>query len=609
MTVLENIKISNDMKNLTDEQLQRLSGEIRKEIISVVEKNGGHLSSNLGIVETTVALYRVFDFPKDKLIFDVGHQCYAHKILSDRKEKFSTIRTDDGLSGFPDREESVYDPVTTGHAGTSIASGLGLCRARDVLGEDYTVINVVGDGSLVNGLNLEAMFSSQVKPKNYIVILNDNGMSISKNKNGFYGYISKKTASVKYVKGKNALKKIFGNTFLTRILIRFRNLIKRILKKGRTFEDYGFKYVGVVDGNDTKEMVRILQKVKRFSKEKAVFLHIRTQKGKGHGQAEERSDLYHGVGKNMNIATQGFGKALGEKLKELVENDNRVVAVVAGMKDGTGLSEFSEKFPKNFIDVGIAEEYAVTLSAGMSVGGLKPIVAIYSTFMQRAYDQILHDVCLQNLPVVFCLDRAGLVGEDGRTHQGVFDLSYLTHLPNMTVLCPNSDLELNDALDYALSLNSPVAIRYPKSYQLVEREFISLRESLWQNYSLGKDLTLLCVGPRMLELAEEFKKASKLDVGITAVRVVKPLDQISLDRINSKIIFTLEENALIGGFGSMVSSYYANKNKDVVVKNFGVKDEFVRNGSVFRQLQVNGLSVENLIKVSNEIMINGEENE
>ena len=606
MTVLEDIKNSMDLKNLNADQLKSLSAEIREEIISVVNKNGGHLSSNLGIVETTVALHHVFDFPKDKLIFDVGHQCYAHKILSDRKNQFSTIRTDNGLSGFPDREESVYDPITTGHAGTSIASGLGLCQARDALGEDYTVIDVVGDGSLVNGLNLEAMFSSQVKPKNYIVILNDNGMSISKNKNGFYGFISKKTASMKYVRGKNAIKKIFGNTFITRFLIRIRNLVKRILKKGRTFEDYGFKYVGVVDGNDTSEMVRILQKVKRISKIKAVFLHIRTQKGKGLEQAEEHSDLYHGVGKNMNIVSHGFSTALGNKLIDTVSKNDRVVAVVAGMKDGTGLSAFAEKYPKNFIDVGIAEEYAVTLSAGMAVGGLKPVVAIYSTFMQRAYDEILHDVCLQNLPVVFCLDRAGLVGEDGKTHQGVFDLSYLTHLPNLTILCPNSDLELSDALDYALSLNSPVAIRYPKAYQAMDREFVSLNEGLWQNLSCGKDVTVLAVGPRMLELALAFKSASSLDVGVTSVRCVKPLDTPALDKIQSKVVFTLEENSLIGGFGSMVSSYFANTNKGVIVKQFGVKDQFIKSGSVSSQLEINGLSIENLISVSKRLTINGE---
>ncbi|MBO5713903.1 MAG: 1-deoxy-D-xylulose-5-phosphate synthase [Clostridia bacterium] len=609
MSILDLLKTSADVRQLNCAQLQSLSSEIRNEIISVVGNNGGHLSSNLGIVETTVSLYHVFDFPKDKLIFDVGHQCYAHKILSDRKDTFSTIRTDGGLAGFPDREESVYDPVTTGHAGTSIASGLGLCHARDMVGDDYTVINVVGDGSLVNGLNLEAMFSSQVKPKNYIVILNDNGMSISKNKNGFYGYISKKTASMKYVKSKNAIKKIFGNTFMTRFLIRVKNLIKRVIKKGVTFEDYGFKYVGVVDGNDTNEMVRILQRVKRLAKERAVFLHIRTQKGKGHEQAEERSDLYHGVGKNMNLVSHGFSKTLGEKLSSLVEQDDKIVAVVAGMKDGTGLSEFSEKYPKNFIDVGIAEEYAVTLSAGMAIGGLKPVVAIYSTFMQRAYDQILHDVCLQNLPVVFCLDRAGLVGEDGKTHQGVFDLSYLSHLPNMTVLCPNSDLELKDAIDYALTLNSPVAIRYPKSYNQTDREFLPLTEQLWQTLSVGKDITLLCVGPRMLQLAQEFKSSTSFDVGIVSVRSVKPLDNKVLDGIKTPIVFTLEENSLIGGFGSLVSAYYTDKNKKITIKTFGVKDQFVKNGSVLTQLEFNGLSVDNLLKEYNQLITKGEDYE
>ena len=607
MTVLEDIKNPMDIKNFNLDKLKSLSTEIRQEIISVVNKNGGHLASNLGIVETTVALHHIFDFPKDKLIFDVGHQCYAHKILSDRKQEFSTIRTDGGLSGFPDREESVYDAITTGHAGTSIASGLGLCQARDLLKEDYTVIDIVGDGSLVNGLNLEAMFAKQSKPKNYIVILNDNGMSISKNRNGFYGFISKKTASMKYVKGKNAIKKIFGNTFLTRLLIRARNLIKRVLKKGRTFEDYGFKYVGVVDGNDLNEMVDILQKVKRLSKEKAVFLHIRTQKGKGYEQAEERSDLYHGVGKNMKFSTQGFSKALGDKLCDAVSKDDKIVAVVAGMKDGTGLSKFSEQYPQNFIDVGIAEEYAVTLSAGMAAGGLKPIVAIYSTFMQRAYDQILHDVCLQNLPVVFCLDRAGFVGEDGKTHQGVFDLSYLSHLPNMTILCPNTDLEINDAIDYALSLNSPVAIRYPKSYPSNERPFVPLSQNLWQTISEGKDVTVLAVGPRMLELALSFKSASKLDVGVVSVRSVKPLDYQAIDGITSKAIFTLEENAIIGGFGYMVSAYVTDKNKDVIVKHFGASDHFVKNGSIESQLNSNGLSVENLLNVSEELTLKGEE--
>lgn len=601
MSLLKSLDNSTDIKQLNIKQLESLSSEIREEIISVINKNGGHLSSNLGIVETTVALHYVFDFPKDKLIFDVGHQCYAHKILSDRKDRFSSIRTDGGISGFPDRDESEYDAFTSGHAGTSIAAGTGLCQARDKLNQDYCVIDVVGDGSLVNGLNLEAIFSSQTKPKNYIVILNDNGMSISKNKNGLYSHIAKKTASMKYVKGKNALKKVFGNTFLVNWMVAIRNFFKRMFKKRETFEEYGFKYVGVVDGNDMKEMVNILQRVKQFSKEKAVFLHISTKKGKGYEQAEEHSDLYHGVGKNMNITSQGFSEALGKKLSEMVEKDDRVVGVVAGMKNGTGLAEFSEKYPKNFYDVGIAEEYAVTLSAGMSAGGLRPVVAVYSTFLQRAYDQVLHDVCLQNLPVIFCLDRAGLVGEDGKTHQGVFDLSYLTHLPNMTVICPSTDAELGDALDYALSLNSPVAIRYPKSYNKTDVQLKPLKDGLWDVQCTGSDVTVLAVGPRMLELAWEFKTLCDKDVGIVSARVVKPLDVKCLDGIKSKAIFTLEENSLIGGFGSMVKSYYTEKNANVILRSFGVLDEFVKNGSIKTQFKRNRLTAEDLLRTTEEI--------
>ena len=587
-----------NIKKLKINELDALSSEIREEIISVIKNNGGHLSSNLGIVETTVALHYVFDFPKDKLIFDVGHQCYAHKILSGRKQEFSSIRLDGGISGFPDRDESVYDVFTSGHAGTSIAGGTGVCQARDKLNEDYYVIDIVGDGSLVNGLNLEAIFSSESKPKNYIVILNDNGMSISKNKNGLYGYISKKTASMKYVKGKKAFKKIFGNSFLTRWLVSIRNLIKRILRKRDMFEEYGFKYVGVVDGNDTKQMVKILQRVKRLAREKAVFLHVCTQKGKGLEQAEERADLYHGVGKNLNVSFQGFGEQLGKKLSEVIEKDKRVVAVVAGMKDGTGLSQLSEKHPDNFIDVGIAEEYAVTLSAGMAVGGLKPVVAVYSTFLQRAYDEILHDVCIQNLPVIFCIDRAGLVGEDGKTHQGVFDLSYLTHLPNMTVICPSTADELSDAIDYAMELNSPVAIRYPKSYEQFDRPLKPLKSGLWETLSEGKDITVLAVGPRMLKIALEFQKRCSKDVGVISARVIKPLDCGVLDNINSKVIFTLEENSLIGGFGARVLGYFAEKGKAVKFRSFGVKDEFIKNGSVDNQFSYNGLTVENLLSTA-----------
>ena len=428
-----------DVKKLNTKELEALAQSTREQIVQTVSKNGGHLSANLGMVETTIALHKVFDFSKDKLIFDVGHQCYTHKILSGRQDSFESIRLDNGISGFPDITESPYDAFSAGHAGTSISAGLGYCFARDKLNQDYTVVCVVGDGSFANGLNLEALIESHVKPKNFIVVLNDNGMSISKNKNGFYRMLSKSTTKRGYVGSKKLIRKIFGNSFITKGLAKFRNFIKRVINKSNYFEPFGFKYVGIVDGNDIKDMTTILERVKLVAKEKAVFLHIKTKKGKGLKQAEEHADAYHGVGADLKVDNGNFGFALGQKLNQLIEKDNRIVAITAGMASGTGLSAVEKQYPKNFIDVGIAEEYGITLASGMAIGGLKPIVAIYSTFLQRAYDQILHDVCIQNLPIIFCIDRAGLVGQDGKTHQGVFDISYLSHLPNMKILAPKHD--------------------------------------------------------------------------------------------------------------------------------------------------------------------------
>lgn len=584
------------------EELQDLSGEIRKKIIETIESNGGHLSSNLGMVETTVALYKVFDMPKDKIIFDVGHQCYAHKLLSERADKFSTIRTANGLSGFPCREESEYDSFTSGHAGTSLSQALGLCTARDKRGEDYTVIAVVGDGSIVNGLNMEALTSSNVKPNKLIVILNDNEMSISKNINGFYKYISKGTASGKYVRSKQRLKRIFGNSFITRFLMRVRNVIKKIFNRNNYFEKFGFKYVGVLDGNNVSEMVKILTRVKELAKDRAVFLHVRTTKGKGLEVAEEKADVYHGVGKNMKTGKCIFSDALGKKLCQVIENDKNVVAVTAAMKDGTGLAEVEKLYPKNVIDVGIAEEYAVTLSSGMSAGGLKPIVCVYSTFMQRAYDEILHDVCLQNLPVVFCLDRAGLVGEDGQTHQGVFDLSYLTHLPNINVLAPTTVKELSEMIDYALKSPLPVAIRYPNEKVEEERDSKPFIQPDWEEIIEGDGVTILAVGPRMLYIAEEVAERFKGKVKVINARSIKPLDEKALIGIKDKPIITLEENSTIGGFGAQVIKFYADNGICVKINVMGVKDEFIKQGSVKEQLEQNGLTVENISEKVSEIL-------
>lgn len=593
MAILENINGGADVKKLNIKELELLSKDIRREILLVTEKNGGHLASNLGVVETTVALYKIFDFSKDKLIFDVGHQCYAHKILSDRKDRFSTIRTEGGLSGFPLRSESGYDAFVGGHAGTSIAAGIGFCEARDKLEEDYAVVCMVGDASVVNGLNLEALSVEGTKPKNFIVILNDNGMSISKNQNGLYRYFSKTTTKRSYVVSKKTIRKVFRDSFVTKLLSNFKNFIKRLIGNSNYFEQQGFKYVGVVDGNDVSELVKTLSRVKLAAKEKAILLHVKTTKGKGYPKAEEQADVYHGVGENLVSEQGGFSVCLGKSLCEMIEADDKIVAITAGMKDGTGLCAVEKAHPKNFIDVGIAEEYAVTSAAGMAAGGLKPFVAIYSTFLQRAYDQIMHDVCIQNLPVVFCLDRSGVVGKDGCTHQGVFDLSYLLHLPNLTVFAPNNGAELKDALIYAKELNSPVAIRYPKNSGQ-ERPLVPLSKEPWEVVCDGDGDVILAVGPRMLELAMKVRD-KKQGVKVVSVRVLKPLCVNILEEIKDRKIVTLEENSVVGGFGSYVSSYYAGKDQAVNVISFGVKDEFVAHGSVNKQLAENGLTVENIL--------------
>ena len=591
MNILDGIKNSSDVKRLSLKEKIELAGEIRDKILKTCSENGGHLSSNLGIVETTLALYSVFDFPKDKIIFDVGHQCYAHKMLSGRNAGFSAIRTDGGISGFPDREESEYDCFGAGHAGTSIAAGLGFCAARDALGEDFYVVDVVGDGAFVNGLNLEALTASQKKPKKLIVILNDNGMSISKNRNGIYTFLSKKSTKKGYLKSKSALKRVFKESFVTRFLRKVRGFIKRIFNGVNVLEQFGFKYVGVVNGNDLKSLTEILEDVKNVAKDKAVFLHIKTVKGKGVKRAEERADLYHGVGKSLSCGGGEFSAAVGQTLNEIIEKDPRVIALTAGMKDGTGLAAVEKAHPDNFIDVGIAEEFAVTFAAGMAAGGLKPVVCVYSTFLQRAYDEILHDVCIQKLPVVFCIDRAGLVGADGKTHQGVFDLSFLSHLPGMTILAPSCVNDLKAALKYAFSLGSPVAIRYPKESSAKEREVAPYEETLWERLKTGEKYNILAVGPDMLALAEEFAKNHD-GAGVISARTVKPLDEKTLAEISELPIIAIEENSVIGGFGDAVrravSRLFGGKPKNRII-TLGVKDAFTRHGSAERQREENGL--------------------
>lgn len=594
MSVLDGIDLKK-LKQLNIDELKELCREIREVIVETVTKNGGHLSPSLGTVELIVALCYVYDFDVDKLIFDVGHQSYAYKILTDRLNKFDTIRKEGGLSGFPDPLESDYDAFTAGHAGSSISAGLGYAYARDRLNESYNVINLVGDASFFNGENLEAASISSVKPNNFLVILNDNGMSIGKNENGLYKFVSKITISRHYHRFNAFLAKTIGKTFiLGKLLKRFKRHLKSAMSINTVADNLGMKYVGVFDGHDLKTLIAVLKKIK--SGNEAVFLHIKTVKGKGFDVAESDSTAYHGVSAELKASVNSFSEAVSPILNDIADKDDKIVAITAGMTSGVGLTDFKAKHPDKFMDVGIAEESAVTIAAGMAKGGIKPIVFIYSTFLQRSYDQIIEDVCLQNLPVVFCLDRAGLVGADGKTHQGVFDLTYLKSIPNLTVLAPKSVGEFEKMLKVALALNSPVAIRYPNGTVKEIADISPFTDSLnWEVLVRGKksDVTILAVGGRMLEKA--FSISESLG-GATVVnaRTVKPLDTGLLGGITGDTIVTLEENVKNGGFGEAVAAYLAGDAKKTVMI-FALDDKFIEHASVSAQQDKYGLSVQNII--------------
>ncbi len=598
MSVLDKLYGGTSLKQLNIEELNLLCQELREQIISVTYENGGHLSSNLGSVELTVALHYVFDIPTDKLIFDVGHQSYSHKILTGRLNDFKNVRKSGGISGFPDPSESDADAFLVGHAGTSISAGLGYCRSRDYLGEDYYVLNVVGDASFFNGLNLEALTSSKDKPRKFLIVFNDNGMSIGKNNNGLYKVVSKITLRKSYRKFNSFLQKTIGRTFIGRFLRAIKRSLKRSLSINSFTDNLGLKYVGKFDGHDLKTLIKILTDIKGYGE--PAILHLQTVKGKGYEEAEHDSSRFHGVSSKLSVSNNYFSSGISNILSNQIEKTPNLFAITAGMKDGVGLKDFAENYPNSFIDVGIQEEYAVTLAGGMAKSGTKPLVFIYSTFLQRSYDQIVHDVCMQNLPVVFMIDRAGLVGADGKTHQGVFDLSYLSHVPNLTVLSPKNLTELSGVLDYALKLNSPVAIRYPngKIYDV----FSDFNDSNYDKFEvLHGDLTcdnvILAVGPRALDVANTALNLTDKSVMIVNARTIKPLDTEFLNSIKDKNIVTVEENSKIGGFGSLVLGYYADNSVTANVNVLGVKDEFVHVGTVSEQLELNGITAENVIKL------------
>lgn len=604
-SLLNRVDSPKDLKRLKMDELKQLAEEIRQFLLEKVSRTGGHLASNLGVVELTIALHYVFNSPFDKVIWDVGHQAYVHKILTGRREQFDTLRQFGGLSGFPKRSESVHDIFDTGHSSTSISVALGMARARDLKNEKYNVVAVIGDGALTGGMAFEALNDAGHSRTNLIVILNDNEMSISENVGALAAYLSKLRSNPRYTRVKKGVDSLvrripFMGQYFADMIERFKNSFKYLVISGMLFEQMGFTYMGPIDGHNLLALIDVMKRV--IMMEGPVLIHVVTKKGKGYDFAEQNPELFHGVppfdiqsGEVMSRKEVTFSQAFGQHLVEMAERDPRVVAITAAMPEGTGLVEFKKRFPNRFFDVGIAEEHAVTMAAGLAASGFRPYVAIYSTFLQRAYDQILHDVCLQGLPVVLAIDRAGIVGEDGETHQGIFDISYLRHIPNITVMAPKNVEELKYMLDYSLTIDGPVAIRYPKGNTGIDGLFPanSLEGLKWETLVNGNDCCIFSFG-RMLKVALEVASILKRDgisVRVVNARVIKPLDKQLLMDISNRINkwVTLEDSIIQGGFGSSVNEFVMAHQLPVSVVNLGIDDCFVPHGSVERLLGELGL--------------------
>ena len=591
--MLEKINGVEDVKKLNEKDKIKLAEEIREYILQTVSKNGGHLASNFGVVELTIALHTIFDVPKDKIIWDVGHQTYTHKILTGRKEEFKTIRTKDGIAGFPKTCESEMDCFNTGHSSTSISVALGMARARDIRKENNNVIAVIGDGALTGGMALEALNDAGIRKSKITVILNDNEMSISKNVGGINMLLSKLRAKKLYsrtnVKAKNIINKIpkIGPLFV-KLVQRIKRGIKQLVIPKMYFEDIGFTYLGPVDGHDIEKLESILKLSKQV--ENPVLIHVLTKKGKGYKIAEQNPDKFHATGpfdiktgKAKKAKSKDYSKAFGDKLIKLAEKNDKIVVITAAMKDGTGLKEFSQKFPKRFFDVGIAEQHALGLAAGLAKDGMIPVVPIYGSFYQRAYDQVIHDICLQKLPVVMCVDRAGLVGADGETHHGAFDMSFFKIIQNITILAPKDFKELEKMLKFAVDLGEPVVIRYPRGGEAKEEfkkhEEIEIGKA--EIIQEGKDLSIIGIGKTVASCVELAKKLKdeKIEAEVINSRFLKPFDQETIKKsiIKTKKVITLEDNTIIGGLGSEIKEIIAsNKNmQDIEIESYGINDEFM----------------------------------
>ncbi len=607
--LLDRIKSPEDLHELSITQLEQLAGEIRSVLVETVLRQGGHLASNLGAVELTIALEYVFSSPEDRIVFDVGHQSYVHKLLTGRQKEFEKLRQRGGMSGFTRSAESEYDAFSAGHAGTAISAALGMARARDLMGGDHSVVAVVGDGAMTCGMCYEALNDAGHTKTPMIVILNDNEMSISSNVGALSGYLTHLRQSFAYGKTKDMLKSVLGRIPyigkpIVRGLTHVRDAVKRLLVEDRFFEALGFQYLGPLDGHDIRRLIRVLKRAK--AAQEPVLLHVVTQKGRGYAEAEAHPDKYHGVAPAYNEPSDveiaaANGKIAANELIEMAQSDIRVSVLTAAMPTGTGMSAFAEQFPERFHDVGIAEEHLVTTAAGMAAAGLRPYAAVYSTFLQRSYDQLIHDVCLEKLPVTLLIDRSGLVGQDGATHQGVFDLSFLRQMPDMVVASPRDVRDLKSLLRLSIRLDQPMAIRYPKGGEDMGARMTpdqDIRLGEWEELLGGEDVMILAVG-RMVGVALRAcieLMGAGISCGVTDARFIKPMDEGLLKKAaqEHKLVVTLEDNVLAGGFGSAVAEWLCDHGYSVPLMRIGVPDRFIEYGMTDEQMSECGMDAQSI---------------
>lgn len=616
---LEKINYPEDIKKLSIDKLNILASEIREFLVDSVSHTGGHLASNLGTVDLTIAMHYSLNCPRDKFIWDVGHQSYTHKILTGRKEEFDTLRKLDGLSGFPKTNESIYDSFNTGHSSTSIAAAIGLAKARDLKGDTYNVVAVIGDGAMTGGMAYEALNNAGLDNTKLMIVLNDNQMSISENVGAMHTYLNQLIVSQKYVNTKSGIQKKLkqlpvGGEAIYNMLSKTKDGIKQMLMPSSIFEELGIKYVGPIDGHDIKQMVHVFNKVKKLNM--PVLVHIITQKGKGYEPAEKQPSVYHGVGKfDAAVGIQPkhgknvtYSEIFGKKMIELATKNDKVCAITAAMPLGTGLNEFSRAYPKRFFDVGIAEEYAVTFAAGLAKGGYIPVFAVYSTFLQRSYDQILHDVCIQNLHVIFAIDRAGIVGDDGETHQGIYDISFLAHIPNLTVMAPKNGNEFREMLEFAVEHNGPVAIRYPRGaasnimYSVNKPVELGKSETIY----IGERIALVSYGAMMDTAADVYAHLMTKGYSPTLInaRFASPVDKDMIYELSKyRYVFTLEDNIYSAGFGCMLAQRMAETGVgNTRIHNFAFPDTYVEHGNRKLLMDRYGMSAEAIYKKIIEIM-------